>query len=127
MKNGLASINADIIAKAARPAHTPGYTEPAARPLRAIAGKASWGLYDDHGRRIATISNKIANQEAYAVALAAAPETAAERDRLKAVNADLIALMEEATQPGGLGAYEFLGPDGWKARARAAIARAKGE
>ena len=63
----------DTTTTAARSAFTP----PCRRPLTAAqatkADRSTWGLYDDHGRRIATISNKIANQKAYAVSLAAAP------------------------------------------------------
>ena len=97
----------------ARQAHTPEYTPPARRSLHAIAGKANWGLFDNHGRRIATISNKIANQEAYAVALASMPDLLAALDSiLGGVNTNVL--------------VQHIGRAKLDA-ARAALARAKGE
>ena len=60
--------------------------------------------------------------EANARLIAAAPETAAERDRLKAINADLLAALEEMIVWCQLGDHseEVI-------RARAAIAAATGE
>lgn len=63
------------------------------------------------------------NEIADAELIAAAPETAAERDRLKAINAALLAALEETL-------YAHAGCDYngcWCDQARAAIRRARGE
>lgn len=43
------------------------------RPLRAIANRASYGVYDTDGMRICTINNALTSQAEYAALLAAAP------------------------------------------------------
>lgn len=67
------------------------------------------------------------NNEANARLIAAAPETAAERDRLKDINADLLAALEAAVARVELAVREEQRPImvAWLPSARAAIAKAK--
>ena len=94
-----------------------------------------WAAEDDHdGYRIEGRGNpsgtvavltarRSVTGKADALLIAAAPETAAERDRLREVNADLLAALRNITE------CAEAGPDGanmdlWIEQARAAIAKA---
>lgn len=113
--------------------HTPGpwYT----RFCRRAGGKSTWEIRHDAGHQwhVADVYGISDGEKTYghgfaeanARLIAAAPETAAERDRLREVNAELVAALESA-----LKSLEIDGPDSAAAvlrtDARAAIAKAKG-
>lgn len=95
--------------------HTPG-------PWHANRHRDLYYIYDEIGHCVATQVDA-----ADAPLIAAAPETVAERDRLKESNAELLAALESLV-------YEYenstLDADSWAERwaiAFAAIAKAKGE
>ena len=95
---------------------TPAQPVPVARKISLM-----YGLYavDADGREI------VFHREDHAMQFAAAPETAAERDRLKASNAELRAALELM-----LHAFDFgqkASDDSAIGKARAAIAKAKGQ
>lgn len=80
--------------------------------LRAIATKASFGLYDETGTRIATMNNSQIHQESRAQTIAHRVNV---HDELVAALETLLEL-SEAGQPCGTGDH---------AKARAALERAK--
>ena len=114
--------------------HTPGPW--GARVLK-FKDHASVTIYAENGFQVGscTCSHKLAKlenlqqAEANAALIAAAPETAAERDRLKEINAELLQALEKIARGlpsreglGGHAPLVFLGNT-----ARAAIAKAKGK
>ena len=109
-------------------AHTPGpwtivsVNDPARFNLQfAIAQKRSAGL------RIAEICRYDDAGLADAALISAAPETAQERDRLKAINAELVKALEAAVRPFDEPARNPsgnpVGEPSWCAQARAALAK----
>ena len=74
-------------------AHTPGpwsYLPPAKDENRYIG----WSIFSSEIEPVAEVTIN-ANSEANARLIAAAPETAAERDRLRDINAELVAAFED--------------------------------
>lgn len=100
--------------------HTPG-------PWEAVTSNSAWQVSDALGNRIATLNTALVYQEEFAKLLAAAPETAAERDQLKAVNSELVEALEniEANLT-GRDCFQERVADSLQ-RARAALAKARGE
>jgi hypothetical protein len=88
------------------------------RPLRAIANRASYGVYDTDGMRICTINKALTFQAEYAALLAAAPS-------LYEALEGLIKLAE--TQLDQLATQDGLQNSLALAMAMAALARARGE
>ena len=85
-------------------------------------GAGSWTLSGPEGEVIAQRPgwpHRADESRANARLIAAAPETAAERDRLREVNADLLAACREVLRCAAL-------PETWAAPLRAVIARAEG-
>ena len=85
----------------------------------------SWIEGENSGHPLVT--NR-AEMLANAALIAAAPETAAERDRLRAVNAELLEALKIMVKVGGLNYGMATGENGGPAiqKARAAIANAEG-
>ena len=105
--------------------HTPGpWTYQGIGPSFDVTAQATSGARF-MGRFIARCPERVAGfepteedeRQANARLIAAAPETAAERDRLKAINAELLGQLEEAVRVDA-------GDPMWPRRASAAIAKA---
>lgn len=91
-------------------------------------------VHDEDGRDhvgdiVAEIPRGIDNPDGYADLFAAAPETAAERERLREINRELIIALDRAVQDidGGWNADEADEHFPWLFDARAALDRARGE
>ena len=114
-------------------AHTPEKWIAVNGPAPGHPWAVGWNVYDENRERIATVTD---GEDAHLIA--ASPETAAERDRLRAVNADLLAALEEWARLNNIKGLDPAVRRQMKSyaaglttealhKARAAIARAKGD
>lgn len=111
-------------------AHTPGPWKIDQRDSNTSARIGSAVDLQASGLVARVYGNNPQHMEANARLIAAAPETAAERDRLKAVNADLLAALESACAVAAAWDYDATLPVPAMRMyeiARAAIAKANGK